>query len=306
MQVIDQPHRISRSVAGVAMVIGAASAWGMAGIFVHTVLANCEGTPVSLAFWRDFAAFTGLFLFTLFTGPQHLKIKKKDMPWLLGMGIFLGGFHVFFNQSVMQNGAAVTTVLQAAMPAVVTITAFYLWKEELTGKKILSMILIFIGTVLASGMDLFSTGPMNVPGLVAGFFVPFFYAGWSLCGKNLVSSYGTPACLAVAFGVAALVLLPFQPFTQAPLPINMTMALAFFGLMTVSTFGAFSLYLMGLNHLPAGIASILVMSEIFFAGVYARVFLDERMSVVQLSGTALVMSGVLFLSYRRNRHPNQG
>jgi drug/metabolite transporter (DMT)-like permease len=152
-------------------------------------------------------------------------------------------------------------------------------------------------------VDVFAIGPVNMAGLVAGFGVPFFYAGWSLCGKNLVSTYGTPACLAVAFGVAALMLLPFQPFTHPPLPINMTMALAFLGLMVISTFGAFSLYLVGLNHLSAGIASILVMSEIFFAGVCARIFLDERMSVVQLWGTALVMAGVLFLSYRRNRHP---
>ncbi len=299
---MEQPSPINRSVAGVAMVIGAASAWGMAGIFVHTILANCHGSPVSLAFWRDLTAFTGLFLFTLFTCPQNLKIKKKDMPWLVGMGIFLGGFHVFYNQSVMQNGAAVTTVLQAAMPAVVTITAFYLWKEELTREKILSMVLIFIGTFLASGMNIFSTEPMNMAGLVAGFGVPFFYAGWSICGKNLVSIYGPPACLAVAFGVASLMLLPLQPFTQAPLPINMTMALAFLGLMVVSTFGAFSLYLMGLNHLPAGIASILVMSEIFFAGVYAWLILDERFSMVQLAGTVLVMAGVLLLSYRQSRH----
>ena len=297
---MEQPPQTNRSVAGVAMVIGAASAWGMAGIFVHTILANCHGSPVSLAFWRDLTAFSGLFLFTLFTCPQNLKIKKKDIPWLVGMGIFLGGFHVFYNQSVMQNGAAVTTVLQAAMPAVVTITAFYLWKEEVTGKKILSMVLIFIGTVLASGVDVFSMGPMNMGGLAAGFGVPFFYAGWSLCGKNLVSTYGTPACLAVAFGVASLMLLPLQPFTQAPLPVNITMALAFLGLMVVSTFGAFSLYLMGLKHLPAGIASILVMSEIFFAGIYAWLILDERFSMVQLAGTVLVMAGVLWLSYRRH------
>ncbi len=297
---------IKRPIAGILMVIGAAASWGMAGIFVHTFLANCNGTAVSLAFWRDLTAFLGLFFFTLFTCPQNLKIKKKDMPWLIGMGIFLGGFHVFYNQSVMQNGAAVTTVLQAAMPAGVTAAAFYLWKEEVTGKKILSMILIFIGTVFASGVDVVSMGPVNITGLIAGIGVPIFYAGWSLCGKNLVSIYGTPACLAIAFGVAALMLLPFQPFTEAPLPVNRIMALAFAGLMAISTFGAFSLYLMGLSRLPAGIASILVMSEIFFAGVCARVFLDERMSVVQLSGTALVMAGVIFLSYGRGRHPGRG
>lgn len=282
------------------MVIAAAASWGMAGIFVHTFLSSSTGSPVSLAFWRDLTAFSGLFFYTLFTCPQNLRIKRRDIPWLISMGIFLGGFHVFYNQSVMQNGAAVTTVLQAAMPAVVTAAAFYLWNEEVTGKKILSMVLIFLGTFLASGMNVSSLGPVNMAGLIAGFGVPVFYAGWSLCGKNLVATYGTPACLSIAFGVAALILLPFQPFTEAPLPINRMMVLAFAGLMIISTFGAFSFYLMGLNHLPAGIASILVMSEIFFAGICARVFLGERMSGIQLSGTALVMAGVLFLSYQPN------
>jgi drug/metabolite transporter (DMT)-like permease len=302
LQGMEPLRRINRSVAGAAMVIAAAAAWGMSGIFVHIILDNCTGTPVSLAFWRDTAACIGLFLFTVVTCPGKLRIKKKDVSWLIGMGFFLGGFHVFYNQSVMMNGAAVTTVLQAAMPAVVTLTAFYLWKEELTRDKILSMILIFIGTVLASGMNFFSTGPVNMAGLSAGFCVPFFYAGWSLCGKNLVSEYGPPACLAVAFGVAALLLLPFQPFTHPPLPVNVSMALAFLGLMTISTFGAFTLFLMGLKYLPAGVAGILVMSEILFAGVYAWLILGERFSPVQLAGTLLVMAGVLWLLYRRNSH----
>jgi len=299
---MEQTLRIKRSVAGAAMVIAAAATWGMSGIFVHIILDNCGGTPVSLAFWRDTTACIGLFLFTVLTCPGNLRIKKKDAPWLVGMGFFLGGFHVFYNQSVVINGAAVTTVLQAAMPAVVTMTAFYLWKEELTGDKILSMILIFMGTVLASGMNFFSTWPMNMAGLFAGFCVPFFYAGWSLCGKNLVSEYGPLACLAVAFGVASLLLLPFQPFTHPPLPVNMTMALAFLGLMAISTFGAFTLFLMGLKYLPAGVASILVMSEILFAGVYAWLILDEEFSAVQSAGTILVMAGVLWLSYRQKDH----
>lgn len=293
--------RINGAVAGAALVILAAAFWGLSGIFVTIILKNSPGTPVSLAFWRDTAAFASLFVFTLFTHPENLKIERKDIPCLVGMGFFLGAFHIFYNQSVVLNGAAVTTVLQAAMPGVVTVAAFYLWKEALTRAKIGSMIIIFIGTALASGIDLFSLEQTNTAGLMAGFTVPFFYAGWSLCGKNMVAKYGATASLAIAFGVASVMLLPLQPFTPQPLPLNPVIGMAFFGLIAISTFGAFTLYLMGMKYIEAGVASILVMSEILFAGVYAWFLLGERLTFVQMAGAVLVITGVVWLSYRQNR-----
>ncbi|WP_299977844.1 DMT family transporter [Desulfobacula sp.] len=293
--------RINGSVVGAALVVAAAAAWGMSGIFVTIILENSNGTSVSLAFWRDTAAFVTLFLFTLLTRPQNLKIERKDLPWLVGMGFFLGGFHIFYNESVVLNGAAVTTVMQAAMPAVVTVAAFYLWKEELTREKIGFMMIIFTGTAMASGVNIFSLEQTNTTGLIAGFTVPFFYAGWTLCGKNMVSKYGATACLAIAFGVASIMLLPLQPFTNQPFPLNPAMGFAFCGLIAFSTFGAFTLYLLGMKYIQAGIASILVMSEILFAGVYAWFLLGERLTSVQVLGTLLVITGVVWLSYRHSR-----
>jgi len=295
--------RINRSVIGAALIVFAAAAWGMSGIFVTLILNNSSGTSISLAFWRDTAAFVTLFLFTLFTRPQDLKIAKKDLPCIVAMGFFLGGFHIFYNQSVMLNGAAVTTVLQAAMPAIVTVAAFYLWKEDLTREKWLSMVIIFIGTALASGINLFALELTDRAGLAAGCIVPFFYAGWSLCGKRLVSKYGATACLAIAFGIASILLLPLQPFTSQPFPLNPTIVLSFCGLIGVSTFGAFTLYLLGMNYIQAGVASIIVMSEILFAGVYAWFLLGEQLTLVQILGTFLVIAGVVWLSYRQNKKP---
>lgn len=297
--------RINRSLVGAVLVVTAASFWGMSGIFVTIILENSTATSVSLAFWRDTAAFITLFLFTFLTRPKNLRIQRNDLPWLVGMGGFLGGFHIFYNQSVVLNGAAVTTVLQAAMPGVVTVAAFYLWKEELTGEKIGSMVLIFIGTALASGVNIFALEQTNTAGLIAGFIVPLLYAGWSLCGKNMVLKYGATGCLTIAFGIASIMLLPLQPFANQPFPLNSTAIFAFCGLIAISTFGAFSLYLMGMKYIQAGIASIFVMSEILFAGVYAWFLLGERLTPVQIWGTLLVIFGVVWLSYRQNRGKNR-
>lgn len=302
---LEMATRKNASVIGAVLVVTAAAAWGMSGIFVTIILENSEGTSVSLAFWRDLAAFIALFLFTVLTNPRKLKIERRDMPWLVAMGFFLGGFHIFYNKSIMLNGAAITTVLQAAMPAVVTIAAFYLWKEELTREKIGSMVIIFTGTAMTSGINIFSLEQANTVGLIAGFTVPLFYAGWSLCGKNLVSKYGATICLTIAFGVASIMLLPFQPFTSQPLSVNRTIIFAFCGLIAISTLGAFTLYLQGMKYIQAGIASILVMSEILFAGVYAWFLLGERLTLLQVLGSLLVISGVAWLAASKIQGANQ-
>ena len=298
--------QINSSAIGAVLVVTAAAAWGMSGIFVTIILENSEGTSVSLAFWRDITAFITFFLFTILTSPRNLKIERNDLPWLIAMGFFLGGFHILYNKSIMLNGAAVTTVLQAAMPAVVTIAAFYFWKEELTREKIGSIIIIFAGAALVSGVNIFSLEQTNTVGLIAGFSVPLFYAGWSLCGKNLVSKYGATACLTIAFGIASIMLLPFQPFTSQPLPLNPTIIFAFCGLIVISTFGAFTLYLLGMKYIQVGTASILVMSEILFAGVYSWFLLGERHTMVQVLGSLLVMSGVVWLAASKIQRSKPG
>jgi drug/metabolite transporter (DMT)-like permease len=289
------------SIVGAVLVIVAASFWGLSGLFLTIILENSTATAISLAFWRDTAGFLTLFLFTALTCPRNLKIKRKDLLWLVGMGFFLGGFHIFYNQSVVINGVGVTTIFQAAMPGVVTMAAFYLWKEELTRAKIGSMVIIFLGTAMASGINIFSLEQTNMGGLIVGISVPFLYAAWSLCGKSMVSKYGAAASLTIAFGVASIMLLPFQPYTNQPFPLNPIIVFAFLGLITISTFGGFILYFMGMRYIQAGIASILVMSEILFALVYARVFLGERLLPVQVLGTLFVIMGVVFLSYRQNK-----
>jgi drug/metabolite transporter (DMT)-like permease len=58
------------------------------------------------------------------------------------------------------------------------------------------------------------------------------------------------------------------------------------------------MYLQGMKYIQAGIASILVMSEILFAGVYAWFLLGERLKLVQMLGALFVMAGVVWLSVK--------
>lgn len=283
-------------------VMASAAAWGMSGIFVTYIVDASGCSSVSLAFMRDLSTSVVLLTWSFFQGKKISDLRKQDISWFVFMGICLGCFHIFYNKSILLNGASVTTVEQAAMPAFVTLAAWYLWKEPIGKAKPVSILIIFIGTMMASGVNPSDLKNDNAAGLIVGLIVPVFYAGWTICGKQIVGRYGAVFCLGLAFAVASVVLLPLQPFVTQPAGINTRFVLSFAGLISVSTVGAFTLYMVGLNHIQAGIASILVMSEILFAGGYAWFLLSERFDFTQLAGAVLVMIGVGLLSTLQGRN----
>jgi drug/metabolite transporter (DMT)-like permease len=288
-------------VIGYLAVLAAAACWGTSGIFITFIVDSSGVSATALAFWRDISTFTVLIAGGLLFNPGKLKVKRADLPWLAGMGASLGIFHIFWNLGVTLNGAAITTVQQAAMPAIVAVVAWFIWREALTRRKIIAIILTFVGTVLVSGVGELSQAKLTPAGLLVGFGVPIFYAGWSLFGKKLRTGYEALVVLTYAFGFATLVLLPLQFFTPQPFPVPPITYLWFAGLIFGATLGGFGNYTFGLGRLPASVASILAMTEIAFVSVYAYVLLQERLSPVQIAGTLLVVAGVILLVWQKSR-----
>ncbi len=290
----------SRSdLAGSLAVLLAAACWGTSGIFVKFVAADVDISALALAFWRDIATFAALLASIGLLRPAWLRVQRRDLRWLAGMGVSLGIFHVFWNLGVLVNGAAVATVQQAAMPAIVAVAAWFLWREALTWSKIVAIALTFVGTVLVSGLDVLGQVELSLGGLLIGLGIPTTYASWNLFGKKVRTGYNPFTTLTYAFGFGALVLLPFQFFTPQPWPVAPTGFLWFACLIFLSTITPFSIYTFALGRLPASVASILVMSEIAFVAVYAYVLLGERLTPGQVVGALLVVGGVLLLSLHR-------
>ena len=294
------PEALPRSdLIGSLAVLFAAACWGSSGLFVKWIAANAEVTALALAFWRDVTTFLLLLAGLAVLRPSWLRVRRADLRWLVAMGASLGTFHVFWNLAVFLNGVAVATVQQAAMPAIVAVTAWLIWHESLTWSKLVAILLTFLGTVLVSGLDVLGQAELSLGGLLVGLGTPITYAAWNLFGKKVRERYNPATALTYAFGFGALVLLPFQFFTPQPWSISSSALLWFAGLIIVATIIPFTIYTFALGRLPASVASILVMSEIAFVAVYANVLLDERLTASQILGAGLVVGGVLLLSWYR-------
>ena len=286
-----------RSKAGYLAVLLATACWGTSGIWVEFIVEASGISALPLAFWRDLATFLVLFVGLLVLHPSSLRIEKRDLKWLVGLGGSLGIFHVFWNLGVLLNGPAVATVQQAAMPAIVAIVAALIWREPLTVPKILAIILTFVGTVLVSDLDVLGRADLTLSGFLVGLGIPITYAGWNLFGKRVRGDYNPATTLTYGFGFGALVLLPFQFFRPQPWPVSGEAALWFAGLIGVATVLAFISYTFALGRLQASVASILAMAEIPIVAVYAYVLLGDAMSPDQIVGALLVIAGVLMLSW---------
>jgi DME family drug/metabolite transporter len=286
---------------GSLAVLLAAACWGTSGIFVKFVAGDMPISALALAFWRDIATFLLLLTGLGLLRPSWLRVEKADLRWLVALGGSLGIFHVCWNLGVFLNGAAVATVQQAAMPAIVAVAAWFIWREPLTWSKIVAIVLTFVGTVLVSGLDVLGQAKLSWNGLLVGLGIPVLYASWNLLGKKVRERYNPFTTLLYAFGFGAFVLLPFQFFMPQPWPVPFSACLWFAGLIIVSTIVPFSIYTFALGRLPASIATILAMSEIAFVAVYAYTLLGERLTASQVFGALLVVSGVLLLSWQQWR-----
>jgi len=227
-------------------VLLAAACWGTAGIFVSFILDGSNFSPLSLAFWRDLVTFLTLFAGLRIFRPAWLRVQKRDLPWLMAAGASVGAFHLFWNLAVSLNGPAVATVQQSAMPAIVAVAAWLIWRESLGWRKILAIVLTFAGTALVSDIGVLSQTELDLFGLLVGLGLPIAYASWNLFGKKVSGRYKPLTILTYAFAFGALTLLPFQFFNQSLtnpfldwLMLGLTLgALGIFaGLGTMWTFG---------------------------------------------------------------------
>ena len=294
------PVRGGGTLLGATLVLLAAACWGTSGIFVKRIMAIGPVTALSLAFWRDSAAFAVFLCLACWTEGRKLAVRRTDWPVLAGMGLSLGSFHVALNLGYRLNGAALTTIHQTVMPAIVLLAARVIRKEPLTRRKLGSLILIAGGTILVSGILHSAAREHSAQGILAGVLVPTLYAAWSLFGKLLRRGYAAIVTLTWAFGIAALLLLFVQLTIGGlqPPPAGGLSWLYFGGLVLIATVVAFFAYTFSLGRLAAGIVSILVMSEIAFAIAFAHLFLGETLTPVEIGGAMLVVMGVLVLMDR--------
>ena len=217
------------------------------------------------------------------------------------MGVIsIGAFHVFWNNAVLMLGASLATVIQCTAPIFVTIMARILFKEPLTFRKIIAIVLAAAGTILAAGLISGADWKIQPLGLLIALGSAITYGSLSLFGKKLSTEYNAWTIMFYIFAIATLSLFIFQSGRPDPWPTGSGILGLLLGFVLMSTILGFSIFTKGLLILPASIASITATTEILFASILAYLFLGEKLGVWQIMGALLIVSGVVLVSLAKD------
>jgi drug/metabolite transporter, DME family len=207
-------------------------------------------------------------------------------------------YQLAFFAAVADTGVAVGTIV--ALGSAPTLAGLFEWlldRRRPQARWVVATALACAGVaLLALAGGEASVSPLGIAlAVVAG----GSYAVYTLAAKRLLSAGHAPeAVMAVAFGLAAVVLLPALALSSPGWLLHADgVALALF-LGVVPTALAYVLFARGLRRLSASETATLTLAEPLTAGVLGAVVLAEPMTAMSAAGAGLVLAGLLALGLR--------
>ena len=222
-------------------------------------------------------------------GFDRTSIQAEFVPLLFG-GVALGMNWVALFGAYRLLNVSLATLVYYAGPMLVILFSPLLFRERLTGTKIIAIILVAAGLVLISGSVAF--GGLNPSGLLAAAASALFYAALMVFNKRIRKTSGLQTA-ALELDIAFVVVLIYVLLTsgllhpsRADLPYLLLIGLINTGL-------AYLLYFTGLQKLPAQSVALISYIDPVSALFFSAVFLHESMLVLQILGAVLIIGGAI-------------
>lgn len=293
---------------GVLYVAIAATAWGTGGAVAAELYDVGVIGPISVSFWR-FLTGLGLLL------TAHLVRRSRRPETALSLratfaanprralitGFGLAVYQTAYFASVQQAGLTVATVVTLGSGPVLVAAGARLTLGERTGAAGTAAVASGVaGLVLLMGGADGSTGPSPLLGIGYALLSAAGYAGVTLLGRfsGRKNAGGAFESTVTGFAVGTVCLLPMAllegllPDMERP---AWTLGLLLY-LGAVPTALAYTLFFVGLGVVRATTASVVALVEPITAAVIGILVFGERLNAIVLTGTALLLSAVLFLA----------
>lgn len=309
----QQPHSQSgihfRQIIGAVMVLLSAVCFSSKAVIVKLAY-QYHVDSVSLLTLRMFFSVP-VFLVTAYLSKastqangQLTTLTKKDYFWLILMG-FVGYYlsSLFDFMGLQYITAGLERLILFVYPTLVVVLSAIFLKKPIQRNQFMALILTYAGVllVLVGDVHLESRSNMIKGGLLV-FASAVTYASYIIGSGQLIPKFGTVrftsyAMTLAAFGVFAHYLIAGQHhILELPTPVywySFLMAM-------VATVAPAYLLSAGIQRVGAGNASIIASIGPISTILLAYIFLGERVSFIQLMGTAIVLAGILLITIRKS------
>lgn len=283
----------SPSLAYIALVVGILCI-GFSAIFVK--IANVPGSVST--FYRVLIAGIAILPIWMYKG---MKVPSHRDLWLIFIGAVFFAIDLFlWNTAILLTSAATATLLANNAPVWVGLISLVVFRERLAPKFWYGLLLALVGLNVLIGLQAWQSMQFNYGDLlsiVAGFFYAL-YLIFTLDSRKRVDTITF-----MTFSIVFMVILLFFANLLIGNPFfgySTTTWAALGGLGLIAHFGGWICINYALGHLKGTNVSVTLLSQSVVTSLLAIPLLGEGLSINQIVGGALVLSGVYIVN-RRSR-----
>lgn len=272
--------------------------WGVIGLFVRR-LGEYNFSSLGIVFIRSLSGTLLMGLFLLIYDRKLFRIRLKDVWCFFGTGIVsLTFFNICYFTTISMTSLSIAAILLYTAPSMVVIMSAVIFHERLTVKKIIAVILAFIGCALVTGV-LGETAALSGIGILIGLGSGLGYALYSIFARfalNRGYHSFTVTFYTLLFSVFGGMFFaqPRQMISVIKDKPSMVFFLLLFGL--ISTALPYIFYTLGLKGMESGLASIIASIEPVTATILGIVVFHEHMSLMGGIGVIIVILSIVISS----------
>ncbi|WDC85527.1 EamA family transporter [Caloramator sp. mosi_1] len=270
--------------------------FGSAGIFVKEGYSS-NFSPVDLLMLQYIIAGIILFLICLVRYKNSIKLNKTLFKKLLLQGaVFNTLMTVFFYTSFKYLTAAEATLLLYTYPSMVAIYTSLFKKQRIGYKKVVSIILAFIGSILVLNLFNIELNKGVYQGIVYGVLSAVFYSAMNIYAEEFVEDveelvitfYTTMFSLFVLFifNYRFIFKLPYVDLVSIKNALNLALFCEIIPL---------TLLYAAIKHIGPVSTSIISTLEIPSSAILGFLFLKETLSLIQVFGIVVVVLSIIYL-----------
>ena len=283
---------------GPALILLAGCFWGSMGIFVRR-LADYGFSSIQIVAIRVTLAALVFCILLFIKDPSGFRISLKDIPLFLGLGFgSILFFTVCYFTAITMMPLSTAAILLYTSPIWIMLMSVLFFREKLTGRKLLALVLAFAGCVLVSGI---SGEGMTLPGLLVGLGSGIGYGLYSILGTVALRRYSPYTVTTYTFVFAALgswlICRPAEMLAKFAAAPNLP-GLVFFCVLTalVTAVIPFLAYTLGLQTVEASRAGILATVEPLVATLIGVAVFSEPLTLLSGLGILLILAAVVLLN----------
>lgn len=290
---------------GVALAIIGTLVFSFRPILVKLVYVTYPVSPVTLLFLRMSISLPFFLIVAWWLRGDEPRLTRLDWMKVAALG-FIGYYAASFLDFIGLKyvGAGIGRLILYLYPTLVLLISFLFLHRQPTRRQLAALVITYAGValILSSQAHGGAEGRLFLLGALFVFASSLFYATYLVAGGELVKRIGsmrfTAYSMAIATLPAVVQFFALEPMSALELP-NKVWLYAIL-LATFTTVLPLFIQAEALKRIGAAEFALIGALGPVSVAVTSAIGLDERFTLIQALGGALVIFGVLLVSVKRN------